>query len=339
MQPSRPQKLLSQLSKDYPKIWKIVDDMVSERGKSLPKWADWCFLPMAAAAAIASGGRSGPIDSTKLADISRIGALIPWRVGQGVYRFHAEALRSISSTTLAGNLPTELLYRLPEYCVYVEFETRHPDSSNQIHGFFAHLEDDHNTGHHELRILLDSDKGLIPIVLHLDKPTLKEAILETFNEIEERKLAQKFEYETDDATKEMFVKFTEPFISILLYLCSNGADIKSDDLHPPLPARPLPKKTRKGLRYFPPDKPTVWKVAFTIGSALEQARSRTSEDSGGATHATPSPHIRKAHWHSFWKGPKDSPAKRYLVVYWLPPIPVGIKDLELLMEQQKTSME
>ena len=47
MQPSRPQKLLSQLGKDYPKIWKIVDDMVSERGNSLPKWADWCFPPLA----------------------------------------------------------------------------------------------------------------------------------------------------------------------------------------------------------------------------------------------------------------------------------------------------
>lgn len=331
MQPSHPQKLLAQLGKDYPKIWKIVDDMVSERGRSLPKWANWCFLPMVAAAAIASGGRSGPIDPSAIADISRIGALIPWRVGQGVYRFHPEALKSISATTLAGNLPTELLFRLPEYCVYIEFETRHLDSSNQIHGFFAHLEDDHNTGHHELRLLLDSDTGLIPIVLHLDKPTLKEAVLETFNEIEERKLAEKFQYETDDETKKMIVKFTEPFVSILLYLFSNGADIKSDDVQTPLPVKPLPKKTKKGLRYFPPDKPKVWKVAFAIGNALEQARPRSSEDSVSGTHAGPTPHIRKAHWHSFWKGPKDSPAKRYMVVYWLPPIPVGIRDLDALV--------
>ena len=324
MEPPRPQKILNKLSKDYPKIWKIVDDMVSQRGKSLPKWANWCFLPMTAAAAIARGGRSGPVDPSTIADISRLGALIPWRVGQGVYRFHGEALRSISGTSLAGNLPTELLYRLPEYCVYVEFETRHLDSSNQIHGFFGHLEDDHNTGHHELRILLDSDKGLIPIVVHLEKPTLREAILETFNEIEERKLAEKYQYDADDDTKRRFIKFAEPFVSILLYLCSNGADIKSEGIDTLLPVKPLPKKTKKGLRYFPPDKPKVWNVAYTIGHALEQAKAQSAQTSGDGTHPSPAPHIRKAHWHSFWKGPKNTPAKRYLVVYWLPPIPVGI---------------
>ena len=332
MEPSRPQKLLAQLGKDYPKIWKIVDDMVSERGKSLPKWANWCFLPMAAAAAIASSGRTGPIDSEKISDISRIGALASWRVGQSIYRFHHEALQSISRTPLKGKLPSELLFRLPEYCVYVEFATRHLDASNQIHGFFAHLEDDQNTGHHELRIALDSDSGLMPLVLHLNKPTLTEAILESYNEIAQRNLAHPSEYEVDDDSKKALVKFTEPFVSILLYLCSDGADIKSDDVKIQQPVKALPKKTKRGLRYFPPDKPTVWKVAFTIGNALEQARSRSSEDSGAGTHASPTPHIRKAHWHSFWKGPKDSPAKRYMVVYWLPPIPVGIKDLDSLLE-------
>ena len=332
MEIPRPKKLLTELSRDYPQIWKIIDDMVSERGKNLPKWADWCFLPMAAACAIASGGKNGPIDGSTIKDISRIAALVAWRVGQGIYRFHDEALKSISETPLTGNLPSELLYRLPEWCVYIEFDPPTKLSETPVHGFFAHLEQDHNTGHHELRLLLDSDRGLLPIVVHLEKPTLREAVLETFNEIEERKLAEKHDYEADLDTKKLLVKVTEPYVSLLLYLCSNGSDTVSEGGKTAGPTKPAPKKTKKGMRYFPPDKPTIWKVAYGIGKALAKAREKTSQEPLGGTHASPSPHIRKAHWHSFWKGPKDSPAKRYLVVYWLPPIPVGIRELDAMAE-------
>ena len=39
----------------------------------------------------------------------------------------------------------------------------------------------------------------------------------------------------------------------------------------------------------------------------------------------PVPHIRRAHWHSFWKGPRKEEEKREIVFHWIPPLPVGYK--------------
>ncbi|MGO8879080.1 MAG: hypothetical protein ACLPVO_06360 [Desulfomonilaceae bacterium] len=113
-------------------------------------------------------------------------------------------------------------------------------------------------------------------------------------------------------------------------MCSTGADIKLTGGSSPSSARPEPKKTKKGLRYFPPNQPSIWHVGYKIGDALRAAEEKAERQSLDGTHATPIPHIRRVHWHSFWKGPRNIPAKRYLVVYWLPPIPVGIQDLDQL---------
>lgn len=41
--------------------------------------------------------------------------------------------------------------------------------------------------------------------------------------------------------------------------------------------------------------------------------------------ASPSPHIRRAHWHSYWMGPRqEGHPDRKPVLKWLPPIPVAM---------------
>ncbi len=35
------------------------------------------------------------------------------------------------------------------------------------------------------------------------------------------------------------------------------------------------------------------------------------------------PHLRKAHWHHYWTGPKSDPDQRKLVVRWIHPVFVG----------------
>jgi hypothetical protein len=36
------------------------------------------------------------------------------------------------------------------------------------------------------------------------------------------------------------------------------------------------------------------------------------------------PHIRRAHWHTFRRGPRDGEQTR--VIRWLPPIPVNVDE-------------
>jgi hypothetical protein len=41
----------------------------------------------------------------------------------------------------------------------------------------------------------------------------------------------------------------------------------------------------------------------------------------------PAPHIRRAHWHTFWTGPRSG-APRKPALKWIPPIPVAFGDVE-----------
>jgi hypothetical protein len=43
---------------------------------------------------------------------------------------------------------------------------------------------------------------------------------------------------------------------------------------------------------------------------------------------SPRPHIRGAHWLSYWVGKKDQPDDRFIMLKWLPPIPVNVTGIE-----------
>jgi hypothetical protein len=122
-------------------------------------------------------------------------------------------------------------------------------------------------------------------------------------------------------------KHIQPLVSLTLYLCSVANDVRDTSGSERIPARPKPKKVKGGERLFPPDRPTNWEVGYRIGASIRRAVSQErSFGSGTGTHASPAPHIRRAHSHSFWIGQKDK--NRELRVKWLPPIPVGVKDFD-----------
>ncbi len=90
-----------------------------------------------------------------------------------------------------------------------------------------------------------------------------------------------------------------PLVSLVPYLCSQAAEIKEAGAGKRVPARPKPQKTKKGLRIFAPDHPSRWEVGYRLGAALRQALSEHEPAEPTGTHASPRPHIRRAHWHSF----------------------------------------
>ena len=137
--PSRqdPQHLRSPLSH----AWKQVDEFRASR-KELGEWADWCFLPLAGTYAIVSKGKTLQ-SPNQTHHIGILGALAAWRVTQGIYRFDPTTFDALWKTPVTGDIPTEVLFHLPEWCVYIPT----PDQTWQgstLNGFFAHLEHDMN---------------------------------------------------------------------------------------------------------------------------------------------------------------------------------------------------
>ncbi len=134
----------------------------------------------------------------------------------------------------------------------------------------------------------------------------------------------------EDVAPEQDTRDLTPIVSLLLYLCAEEADYE----------RPYPLKTArprslgKQRVVVIPDNARTWEVGTRIGAALRKARhaaetelTKTPTDASTLDRQRPRPHWRRAHWHTFWTGPKDG--ERRAQVKWLPPIPVSLDGREL----------
>lgn len=285
---------------------------------------------MAAVYAIVSGGGDNRCTPETVSDVARVGALAAWRVTQGIYRFDPALYPRLIETPMT-KLPVDLLYRLPEWCVYIET----PDlkwMDIPMAGFFAHLEYDTNTGRPELRLLLDVDlehgPALIGQPLHLTADTIEGAVAAMVDESKRQMIKEGLTPDTKmpDISKYLTLPL-QPLLSLLLYLCSDSADFGG---HPP-PTNPCPKKTRKGWRLFPPDKPCKWNVGVRIGAALREAYIREETDRPPdqileSGRQRPRPHVRRAHWHLYWAGKGRQIPK----INWVPPVPINVTRIDNL---------
>lgn len=313
----RPKALLMEISKEYPNVWRQVKDFRAGKGRDLPDWADWCYLPLAAGVAIATPGYDTKIYQAVYNRISpaMIVAGATWRITQGVYRFDPELYNTLINQPLDGNIPCEVLKRLPEWCVYIEMY------DPEIEGFWAHLEDDVNTGRMELRFVImfkNGDNTSTPI--HLGQWTVEEGL----NKMQEE--AQEYVHtglHLPPVPNEIVTKIAS-MMQLVLYLCADNIDI------PKLPQHPI-NRVRQSGQVDVAREVRTWDVGERIGATIRKynnertaEESQQLENSNSKIHASPRPHIRKAHWHSYWIGKMDG--ERKLILKWLPPIPVNITE-------------
>ncbi len=314
----RPKRHLAVAGKRHPGAWRKYDSFRQDRGRDgFPGWPEWCYCPLAGAYAIVSGGGDARIAPQEIGEVARLGALAAWRVSQGIYRFDHDLRERLLETPLTGDLPCEILRRLPEWCVYVETPGRSWEGV-ALHGFFAHLESDANNGREELRLLLDHEQELIPVPIHLGPWSLVEAVARALDLSRTHALA--LGATIPAPVQAEIERVIGPLISLLLYLCAEDAEIGDGSRRP---TRPAPKKTKQGWRLFAPDQPATWDVGVRMGSALRKSREAQSEsESAQGGHARPRAHLRRAHWHTYLVGPGR--AERRLK--WIPPILINADD-------------
>lgn len=298
---------LSEYGRRNPGAWSLLEHVHLHR-EGLPQWPEWCYVPIAAAV-------SNP-DVVRPQDAAIVTALAAWRLGQGVYRFDPDVLSAVWDTPVTGDIPSEVLFRLPEWAVYIE-----APPTSRWRGAYAHLEwDPAPVSRAELRLVFDGGQYLVPPAVHLGG-TLEEGLTRMVREAER----QAAEHGMSDLAAQgagfgELRAMAEPVISCLIYLCSQAADYSGDRE----PQRAAPKRVKGGLRLFPAPGPVVWEVGVRMGAALRAAYQRQEQEGGEGTGRTVRPHVRRAHWHGFWRGPRDG--QRQLIVKWLPPIPVAFED-------------
>lgn len=348
----RARQILDAVGRAYPTAWQQADHFRRLRGAELPAWPDWCYLPLHGAYAAVSGGGEHRVPYERSHHVGIVGALAAWRMTQGIYRYDPALYPALIETPLDRELPREPLYRLPEWCVYAEtpgLEWRTDHERRPIHGVWAHLDwDERSPGrpHDELRLLLDTAvepdlaldplAGCMPLPIILGDGTIADALDRVIASGIEQARARGMDYDPALGDSARVARMLWPIVSLLLYVCADDAQIDTASGRHPI--NPQPVRTRRdGWRLFPAAKPTTWDVGVRLGAALrrayqsEQTAPSAGEipgDSSAVEKSRPRAHIRRAHWHGFWRGPRAG--ERQFSLRWLPPIAVNVDAIDQL---------
>lgn len=303
----------------HPNAMELASNFIRDKTIFGDAWPGWCYFPMAATYAILTQGADASRAKDMLSnpeELSILTAAISWSPFKSVYRFDATVANELCTQALDGQIPVQALLHMPEPCVFIEaavnFVDRHYD------GFFAWLENDTGEGTAtgmELRLLYvdrQQNAASFPVIL---RGTIDDSV---------QALTQ------SAANRSAFAPTINPAaiadairadvaaaINLVLYLCSEEPDINGEHTW-----RSRPRDATKPLKAA-----VKWDVGLRVGNAIrryknEQAQKEVEEEKirKRESRAAPRPHIRRAHWHHFWRGPKDG--QRELILHWLPPVPV-----------------
>lgn len=112
------------------------------------------------------------------------------------------------------------------------------------------------------------------------------------------------------------VKDVMHVLAAIIYIVSKESDMESFY---------IPREGKHKKKYADLSSAQVTRVGYRIGRALGKARSKVemgdSVEHDDRNSRGVMPHIRRAHWHCYWIGPKDNPTD--IVVHWLAPIVVN----------------
>lgn len=303
-----PLRLLAFFGNACPGVWRRFDELREKTKPDSRVFAD--LVEVLRASPFLTGIPEKALDGDMLSEndgrlmimLSSLGA---WRPAQDIVRFGDEVYDALSESDLGDSIPVGILSHMPAWSIF--FETPHgfadPDYG-PWDGFFATLD-----GKADRLVLLFVKDDLD------DGPTCRAAVLNFPGNLAVAPI---------DKSTESFDDSVRKAISFLLYACVNGLSDSPGALTRPVP-KPSPKKTKKGWRLFPAIKPAI----RLLGAECERRLASFREEHAHiARNGHVRPHIRRAHWHGYWTGPKSG--NRNLDVRWLPPIIVAARDDENL---------
>ena len=309
----------------FPSLMSNTKKYMADRKSYADRWPEWCSLPMAMMKSIISNDKSikNPTAITNevgSVTMYRLMATLLWMQTKMVYRYTADFTAEMEKSSLKGDIPIEVLHRLPYDCVFIEAPVTIHDI--EAIGFFVWMGQDPMSKKPELCLLYmlqDGHTYKFPIVLTggnieqayeakfrsvVNSPEVRESDRECLLELMLQEMA--------DQKQTM-----EKALNLVLYICSENADIKCVSRQRPVAPSQIPKNY------------TAWDVGTRISHALRKNTASSDQPAhrNHSSHTSPRPHIRRAHWHHYWTGPRTG--ERKLVLRWLHPVLIGDENADL----------
>ncbi len=313
----RAAKHLTELETEFPNCFKKMGWFLSSEFKARASWPSYCFLPIAAGISVVTHGSREPQsmlmqNPSLIGKASQLTGLSAWRITKGVYRFDVDWFEHVSQADLSQKIPWEMLFSMPEWCVYIE--THNVQIFDQhVFGFFAWLEFDIKTSKTELRFLLDTENGLITLLLPkadtiehglnqivglgqngtsgpvrvLDKTTPVGSV----RHLEHNGTSGPVRLNQDPE----FVQAMQQLVALVLYLCVDKPDIHSMTKSA---MKPTMVATKRGEKMFAARAETIFEIGYARGQDLRTAQSQHND----SPHHGVRPHVRRAHFHTYLVG-------------------------------------
>lgn len=308
---------------ETPKALERAQEFYDNKYKYGELWPDWCGLPMSAVYSIITDGANiSRAQSVLMArggatTLQELTASLLWVKSKAIYQYDPDLAKELLSQPMDDKLPVESI-RLPYYCVYIE--TPIPIFSKTALGMFAWMEFDPHSRLPELRLLfLMDDASTTPCTLALVGGTIDDCIAAVVEKSAQRsKMYNLLGSSLISKVPTYTAQQIAGAVNLVLYLCSEHSDIPNETIR------------RSTDRYGNPRNARTWDVGIRIGAALRRhkqgGQNSDNAEPTSTSKASPRPHIRRAHWHGFWTGPKKG--ERELKIRWMPPIPVKMDGAE-----------
>lgn len=292
-----------------------LDNCRAAKDEGEMEWPDYCPLPINAAYTylICAHGLSDDQAAECCAELT---ACWIWRQNKIIYHFDRDMARTLAEQAEdfrdTDVLPGDLLMHLPYPCIYIKA----PNLLEHMDGFWAWIDYDTNRLEPALRIqwVFDTMNATIPQVLHIiPGATLRECFLDTLQTTMEHT-----KEDVDISRPADSCRTILKAIQLLLYLLANNADVEDALPQNQVDNRSKPAINRSGKQKIQ-DKAgevTVKDVGIRIGAAFRHAQGSKSSRIITGSGSAKRPHMRRGHWHHYWRGGKD---QRELILKWTAP--------------------
>ena len=249
-----------------------------------------------------------------------------WHACRQVYRIDGTVAQALTEQELDGDLPVDVLYRMPYPIIYVD--SRVPVScqttTRWADGFFAYLDRDFLGELDMTFVYLMEDGTRARMSLVVEEGATLESCLAHIEEVDDKLtelMGKEMVKNTLSDPDELACLRYCATVSLNLLLFVLSAENGAETIY-------TPPKVSKGQKVGKrTNTETVRMLGAKIGSAIGAARRVGYPSHRGTGERTVAPHVRRAHWQSFWvgrrKGREDGKFGDELVVKWIPPIPVN----------------
>lgn len=262
-----------------------------------------------------------------------------WRTTRLHYEFDPDFYDALAATPIKGTPPAQIFQRLPAKAFFISRKGGvHVDGTGTLgHGFFVVVFDDRLM----MVPLTSNSVSSGSLVIRLNQDSVESALDRLSKEgLESSIQVIRAHPKGTEGEKRLAIEQTRRnwpqneaglratwggVLSCLMYLCTEAPDIDNR-------AIPAPKTTLMGarIRYLSPKHDTQVLVGTRLGAVFrKQPATSSGSPSGNGAGAQMPPHIRRAHWHTYWAGKRgeQKPDLR-----WLSPILVNAESADQLSE-------